>query len=647
MFKKIVFLVAACIFLFSSSSALAQTDPNKWWDFEKWSVDININEDSTFIVRETQTFNFHGNYHWVKRDIAKNKVRAISDVKVFDETGRELAYPEVEITEDASQVSVKLNFDLTDTQATWTFAYKVLGGLGYFEASEEYPAHSELYWNAVSYERDVPIKSVEVFVRLPEAVDKEKMMQTLYTGPAGNNIPSETYEIADDKTFKFWGENIGSYENFTIVAGWPRGIIFEQGIVKINSNVLATVLVDGVKTNLKTPAVLEENYEISSGGHKVSVEKFGWQIKGDKEKSITVGEGVTATLDFEMEKSLWFILLDKLSYLIPILLGAFLWKRYKAIPKLKKTVIAQYEPPDKLSPAEVGGLVYTSVRSRDFTATMIDLAYRGYLKIVEKEEKVLWSKVKKYTLIKRKPFTGDSALLEHEAKFLEAIFGMTAESVEVSDLKTKSAFRSAIMKLPKEIIKKMIGENGYFSRTPMPKAAGCIFGAVLASFGFALGPMIIALSSGLALGKAIVLSGVLFAIYLGIKPPPYTVKGLEAKWYAQGFREYLQVAERFRLGACTPETFEKYLSYAMVFGVESKWAARFADIYTNQPDWYESSHPISGFNSVLFVNSLSSMTTSVTSAVSYSSPSGSSGFSGGGGGGSSGGGGGGGGSSAG
>ncbi len=646
MFKKTIFLVAACVFLFSGNIVYAQTDANKWWDFEKWAVDISVNKDSTFIVRETQTFNFHGNYHWVKRDIAKNKVRAITDVKVFDSNGNELAYPDAEIIEDASQISVKLNFDLVDTQATWTFEYKVLGGLGYFEASKEYPAHDELYWNAVSYERNVPIGSVDVLVHLPETVDEGKMMQTLFTGPASNNIPSETYKIVDGKTFRFWGENIGSYENFTIVAGWPRGIVFEPGIVKINSNTEATVLIDGVKTKFKTPAVFEENYEISSGGHKISVEKFGWQIKGEKERSVTVGEGTATTLDFEMSKALWFILIDKLSYLIPILLGIFLWRKYKAIPKLKKTVIAQYEPPDKLSPAEVGGLVYTTVRSRDFTATMIDLAYRGYLKIVEKEEKVLWSKMKKYTLIKRKSFTGDSALLDHEVKFLEAIFGLTAESVEVSDLKTKSAFRSAILKLPKEIMKKLVKEKEYFSSMPIPKAAGCVIGAVLASFGFALGPIIIALFSGFALGKALVLSGVIFVLYLIIKPPPYTVKGLEAKWYAQGFREYLQVAERFRLGACTPETFEKYLSYAMVFGVEDKWAARFADIYKQQPDWYESSAPLSGFNSMVFVNSLHSMTTNVTAIVNYSSPSGRSGFSGGGGGGSSGGGGGGGGSSA-
>ncbi len=300
-----------------------------------------------------------------------------------------------------------------------------------------------------------------------------------------------------------------------------------------------------------------------------------------------------------------------------------------------------------MSPAEVGALVYNTIRPKDFTATIIDLAYRGYLKIVENEEKVLWSKRKKYVFIKCKSFSGDESLREHETKFLEAIFGLTADSVEFDDLKNKVTFHRDILKMSKEILKKMVGENGYFSSTPTPKMTGCITAAVLASIAFIFFHLVAVLFPDFVVGKALFVSVFLGIIYLAVKPPPYTEKGIEAKWHALGFKEYLQVAEKFRLGACTPETFEQYLSYAIVFGVEEKWAARFADIYKSQPNWYQSSSPISGFNSVVFVNSLSSMTANVGRAISYISPSGSSGFGGGGGGGgSAGGGGGGGGSSA-
>ncbi|MFZ5364473.1 MAG: DUF2207 family protein, partial [Patescibacteria group bacterium] len=433
---------------------------------------------------------------------------------------------------------------------------------------------------------------------------------------------------------------------FTIVAGWPKGIVFSAGVLKINSNPSgAAIILDGEKTNFRTPAVLEENYEISPGEHKISVEKFGWEIDGDNEKNIKVDTGKVVTADFELKQTTWLYVLDKLIYLIPILIGILLFKKYKSTPKIEKTIIAQYDPPDKLLPGEIGGLVFNSIRSKDFTATLIDLAYRGYLKIVEREEKFLWKKSKKYSLVRKKDFMDDSVLSSYEKDFLKAIFG-SAEIIEVSDLKDKSSFRKVITKLPKEILEKLFKEREYFSSVPMARETSIILAIVIATLGFIFAvPAIMATFAliPLSLFISLLTSIIILAGYLIIKPPPLTEKGIEAKWHALGFKEYLQVAERFRLGACTPETFEKYLSYAMVFGVEERWAERFADIYKIQPDWYEGPTPIGAFNSVVFVNSISGMKASVGVAVNYSSPSGSSGF---GGGGSAGGGGGGGGSSA-
>ncbi len=640
MFKKLFFLAAIlAAFLFSGSQVFAEEN-QKWWNFKEWFVDININEDSTFVVRETQIFDFHGNFHWTQRYIPKNRVRAISDVKVFDENGREIFSPEVEITEDTDRVNIKLNFDLTDTEMTRVFEYRVSGGLGYFED------YDELYWNAVSENRDVPIEEVEVLVHLPNPAPINEFQQKIYLGATGGKTTSGNYKIIDKKTLKFWGSNILPYENFTIVAGWPKGIVFSAGVLKVNSNPSgAAIILDEEKTNFRTPAVLEENYEISPGEHKISVEKFGWEIDGGGEKNIKVDTGKVVTADFELKQTTWLYVLDKLIYLIPILIGILLFKKYKSTPKIKKTIIAQYDPPDKLLPGEIGGLVFNSIRSKDFTATLIDLAYRGYLKIVEREEKFLWKKSKKYSLVRKKDFMDDSVLSSYEKDFLKAIFG-SAEIIEVSDLKDKSSFRKVITKLPKEILEKLFKEREYFSSVPMARETSIILATVIATLGFIFAvPAIMATFAliPLSLFISLLTSIIILAGYLIIKPPPLTEKGIEAKWHALGFKEYLQVAERFRLGACTPETFEKYLSYAMVFGVEEKWAERFADIYKIQPDWYEGPTPIGAFNSVVFVNSISGMKASVGAAVNYSSPSGSSGF---GGGGSAGGGGGGGGSSA-
>ena len=124
-------------------------------------------------------------------------------------------------------------------------------------------------------------------------------------------------------------------------------------------------------------------------------------------------------------------------------------------------------------------------------------------------------------------------------------------------------------------------------------------------------------------------------------------RGVLAKENILGLREYIRVAEADRIKfhdapEKNPQLFEKLLPYAMVFKLENKWAEEFKDIYINPPDWY-SSPTGSSFNSMLFVSSLNSFTSSANSAIISASRGAAGGGSGFGGGGFSGGGGGGGG----
>ena len=100
-----------------------------------------------------------------------------------------------------------------------------------------------------------------------------------------------------------------------------------------------------------------------------------------------------------------------------------------------------------------------------------------------------------------------------------------------------------------------------------------------------------------------------------------------------GFEEYLGRAERDRLKLATPDTFEKFLPYAMALGVEEQWAKAFEGLYTTPPEWYVGPSPIGRFTPSSFTRSLGSMAaaTGSTFASSPRSSSGSSGFSGGGG----------------
>lgn len=99
----------------------------------------------------------------------------------------------------------------------------------------------------------------------------------------------------------------------------------------------------------------------------------------------------------------------------------------------------------------------------------------------------------------------------------------------------------------------------------------------------------------------------------------------------RGFEEFLTrvEGERFEQIVKTPEMFERFLPFAMAFGVEKKWARAFQDIYREPPRWYVGSNSM-GFNATSFSGRLSDLSTSAASTMS-SSPrsSGGSGFSGG------------------
>jgi uncharacterized membrane protein len=120
-------------------------------------------------------------------------------------------------------------------------------------------------------------------------------------------------------------------------------------------------------------------------------------------------------------------------------------------------------------------------------------------------------------------------------------------------------------------------------------------------------------------------------------------KGNKAKEDLLGFKLYLKTAERYRLQNLTPDLFEKFLPYAMVFGVEKEWGKAFASLSVPPPSWYSgayggatmgsSSISSSGFSAGAFSSSFSSSFSSAFSSSGASGGSGGGGSAGGGGGG--------------
>lgn len=330
---------------------------------------------------------------------------------------------------------------------------------------------------------------------------------------------------------------------------------------------------------------------------------------------------------------------------VVVFLGMFLlWYRVGRDPA-SLPITVQYEPPGGLTPAEAGTLLDGSVDMRDITATLVDLAVQGHLKIEEREEPALlglW-KHREYVFHRLEPKSGARALKPHEQRVLDGIFDQELREVELSAL--ENSFYKTLPGIRKSVFTGLIERGFYRSRPDEVRtrwhSAAVFLGAVMGGFGATLAPRL-----SLSPVTVFVAAGLttVIMILFGLIMPARTALGARARERVLGFEEFLQRVEsdRFERVVKTPEMFERFLAYAMAFGVEQKWARAFQDIYRQPPSWYVGANPM-GFNAGTFSSRLSDLSGRTGSAMS-SSPrsSGGSGFSGGSSGGGGGGGGGGG-----
>ena len=88
-------------------------------------------------------------------------------------------------------------------------------------------------------------------------------------------------------------------------------------------------------------------------------------------------------------------------FLVPLLTLIVMYRPWNARGRdpARLAVHPQYEPPEGMTPAEIGTLIDNSPDMRDITASIVDLAVRGYLKIVEREQTgmVAWLKGNAYS----------------------------------------------------------------------------------------------------------------------------------------------------------------------------------------------------------------------------------------------------------
>jgi uncharacterized membrane protein YgcG len=280
--------------------------------------------------------------------------------------------------------------------------------------------------------------------------------------------------------------------------------------------------------------------------------------------------------------------------LAPILSLAWLWRRYRSAgrdPAGRGSIVVRYEPPPGATPGEIGTVVDQRVDMRDITATLVDLAVRGHLRISIDERTALFGLLDREEIVfERRGPTASTPLLPHERRTLDGVFG-GSERVELSDLKEK--FYREIPGIRDALQQRMV-EQGWFTDAAHRVrqrwtlvGVGAGFAVVFAGLAWAklsggvfphaaVVPIVAALATGL--------SFLLFAQAM----PQRTRAGVDLRAWALGFEEFVERVEADRLeGDRRRGVFEALLPYAMALGVAAAWARRFDGIYEREaPAWF-------------------------------------------------------------
>jgi len=612
---------------FGATGAAAQGAGERILDYE---VVIEIEPRGSILVVEEIAYDFGGGErHGIIREVPvrfhyDDRYDRVYPLDVLSVMGSEGTPDQYEVNESGNLLQIKVGDpDRTITGLhTYTITYRVRGALNRFAN------HDELYWNAVGTEWGVPIDRAAARVRAPAGLQRI----ACFAGPRGSSLPCGTSNL-DGDTASFAQQGLNPYEGLTVVVGLPAGIVASTG------------------------PVLEERWSL---GRAFSATPL----------TVGVSSGLLALLLAGVGYMLWANGRDRRAVGSPVDIA------YVDSPDGEQRVPlfeqgaypVEYVPPQEIRPGQVGTLIDEVANPLDVTASIIDLAVRGYLRIEEIPKRWLFGKPD-WRLVKMKE--ADEGLVKYERLLLDGLFEDadeideegTDELEEVAGTDDTEEPESTAPPRPDEAAMPVSLEPGL---------AEVMLSALRKRFGLRLRKIQDALYDdavkrrwfagrpdkirkrwhGAGIALLIVGIGLTWLAaaktHLGLIPIPIALAGIVLTWAARwmprrtpkgtglvrrvlGFRNYIETAEAHEARFQERENiFSRYLPFAIVFGCTEKWARAFRGLDDQLPStagWYVGAYPFS-VNS--FTSSIGHFSSVAAGTITSAAATGSSGFSGGG-----------------
>lgn len=454
--------------------------------------------------------------------------------------------------------------------------YNVLGALNAFAD------HDELYWNVDGALWPVPKQSVTAKVVFPDGAFQKA---ACYEGPSGST-ESCGYENTVNTATYTSKRQLGSGEQMSIVTGLNKGAV-----------------------TVPPPMLEARARQFPQDAFDVNPLTVGLSL-------LVLAGGVALIFRF------WWLHGRDRAYLT----------RYYSTPDdaaerdepvfAHEPLVVEFDPPEKLKPAQLGLILDESSDTKDVTATIVDLAVRGYLTITD-----LPQAFGRHDWLLRRTQAEVPDMLPYERTIFYGLFANGRQDAKVSEL--KGTFQSSLRAAESQIYSDAMDHKFFRARPDMVRLAAIGVAVLIVLVGAGL-TFVLGLTFGAGLlGLAVILVGLVLIAMRGAFAGR-TATGREVMDKTLGFRLYMNTAEKYRQQfAEKAEIFTQLLPYAIVFGCVSRWAKAFEGIDTSRSNgWYVGNQP---FQAALIASNLEAMNGSISTAIA-STPggSGSSGFGGGG-----------------
>lgn len=585
--KRLILFFSLVFSLFIPGSVHAEEN----WVIDSFNSEINVLSDGKVKIIETINVDFGSlQKHGIYRDIPyvytdSDGGKTYTDIDVSSVTDGISLIP-YEESRTGGYIRIKIGDpDRTISgKQTYKIEYTAVGVLRSFDD------HDELFWDVTGGSWPVPISQVQAVVTLPKgSIDKI----TCYEGAQNSTVKCQSAKTGKRAATFRTTRSLGANEESTIVVGYTKGLFPiitvpppENEFLKLfNLGTLATFLITSILG--------------------IGLSLFLWWRKG---------------------RDYWW----KRKHLYDE------QARYEVRPiRAHEPIVVEYTPPENLRPAEVGTLIDERANTTDVTATIIDLASRGFLKIAEESKKWVFGS-KDYVLTKIEKDT--NALLTYEKELLDRLFD-EGGIVKMSDLKRE--FYKDLKVVKDKLYEEMVHKKFFYENPESVRNRYLYFGIGVAVVGGIITFFLTSVfESGIFLGLGVgLLISATFLIIVSFFMPRKTAYGRDMYRRVRGYHLFVSKAEKYRQRFFEKKNmFNEALPYAIAFGVTEKFAKAFKEmgIEPQQPSWYTGS---GHFNAAVFGASMASFSSSMGTAMA-STPGGS-GFSGGGAGGGFGGGGGG------